>query len=69
MTIERSVVIKGSSSVVKDQMFMYKNFNNWNPFDDEDPNVKSEVIGEEGTPGSKYTWDGNNKVGKGEMVT
>jgi hypothetical protein len=69
VTIERSVVIKGNPSVVKEQMFMYKNFNNWNPFDDEDPNVKSEVIGEEGTPGSKYTWDGNDKVGKGEMIT
>ena len=63
VTIERSVTIKGNKSVVRDQMFMYKNFHNWNPFDDEDPNMKSEVIGDEGAVGTKYTWSGNNKVG------
>jgi hypothetical protein len=65
VSMERSVNIKGSKSVVRDQMFKYENFTNWNPFDDEDPNMKYDV-----TPdGNKYTWEGNNKVGSGEMMT
>ncbi len=68
MKTERSVVINAPKDVVAQHMLQYKNFNHWNPWAPMDPNMKSEVIGEEGVTGTKYQWTGNKQVGKGEMV-
>jgi len=68
ITVERSVTINAPKAVVADQMLQYKNFHNWSPWQDLDPNMKSEIIGPERTAGTKYVWKGTKKVGSGEMI-
>lgn len=69
MKTERTVMINAPKSVVANQMFQYKHFSNWSPWASLDSNMKTEVIGQEGVVGTKYVWEGNKDVGKGEMVT
>lgn len=68
MAVTRTELINAPKSVVAAQMLHYKNFNNWSPWSELDPNMKTEVVGEDGAAGAKYTWSGNDKVGKGEML-
>ena len=65
---ERSVVINAPKERVMAHMFRFENFNTFNPFKDLDSNMTSEVTGEDGRPGAKYSWKGE-KTGSGEMVT
>jgi effector-binding domain-containing protein len=68
LSMERSVTINAPQSVVADQMFHFKNFNNWNPWYELDTTMKWEVIGEDGAKDAKYSWKGNKKVGEGTMT-
>jgi hypothetical protein len=65
--IEKSIVINGSKDVVASQMFMFNNFNNWNPWIEYDTATKWHVEGTDGATGSKYIWE-SEKIGSGEMT-
>lgn len=65
--VERSITINAPQSSVANQMFHFSNFHNWSPWQDMDPNMQSEVIGEDGKEGAVYQWKGNDNVGSGEM--
>jgi effector-binding domain-containing protein len=66
--VERSVTINGPKEVVAEQMMKYNNYQYWNPWNEMDSNMKWDVTGEDGTPGAKYHWVGE-QTGEGEMVT
>jgi effector-binding domain-containing protein len=68
--IERSVAIDAPKSMVYDQLLLFKNFHDWSPWSQLDPNIKLEYSDIDGIVGSTYAWDGNNDVGKGkETIT
>jgi effector-binding domain-containing protein len=67
ISVERSIAINAPKAVVEEQMFEYKNFNNWNPWAPMDPKMQSSIIGPERQVGTKYSWKGNKDVGSGEM--
>jgi len=66
--IERSMEISASPSLVQDIVSRFSENKNWSPWEEMDPNVKTSLEGEDGKVGSKYLWDGNNQVGKGNQT-
>ena len=67
-TVERTITINAPQSLVADQMFRFANFKNWSPWQEMDPDMKTTLTGEDGKPGSVYSWEGNDKVGAGSMT-
>ena len=67
-SVERTVAINAPREVVASQMLQYKNFHNWSPWQELDPAMKTEITGPELTAGTRYSWQGNDDVGSGEMV-
>jgi len=64
--IEKSIVINAPAASVFPEVSRFKNFTAWSPWSKMDPEVKQTFEGEEGTVGSKMTWDGP-KTGKGSQ--
>ncbi len=67
-SIAKSVVINAPKHQVYQHVNNYKKYNNWSPWMKRDPNMKSELVGEDGVVGTVYKWEGNQQVGKGEQV-
>jgi len=66
--VSRSISVHASSEVVKTQLADFKFFQEqWSPWGEKDPNMKTTFEGETGKPGSKYAWEGNKEVGTGSM--
>lgn len=63
--VKRSVRINAPVNLVKDQVVKFKNFQQWEPWGEADPNMKVSVDGTDGTVGAIYRWEGNNEVGSG----
>ncbi len=63
-TINRSTVIKSSSAQVFDYLNKAKNFNEWSPWFELEPEGKYEFSGPEIGVGGKLSWEGE-KTGKG----
>lgn len=66
--VERSIEINAPKEVVFDNITSLKKIQAWSPWTEYDPDMKVTYEGEEGTVGSKSTWDGNEDVGKGEQL-
>jgi effector-binding domain-containing protein len=64
---ERSVIINAPQSVVANHMFHFSNFKTWSPWQEMDPNMKTEITGDDGQVGSVYSWVGKKEVGSGNM--
>ncbi|MDW3652843.1 MAG: SRPBCC family protein [Bacteroidia bacterium] len=67
VAVETSEVIPASKTMVFQEVLTFKARDAWNPWTDMDPNIKQEIIGEDGTVGAKYRWEGNSDVGSGEQ--
>lgn len=67
--VERSTEINAPRAFILDQLSHYKNFKDWSPWQHLDPEMKSSVSSNDGEVGATYTWEGNDKVGKGKMTT
>ncbi len=65
--VERSMVIDAPMDFVHPQVSSFENMKEWSPWTELDPNQTFEHTGESGTVGSKYSWAGNEEVGKGEQ--
>ena len=66
--VERSITIKAPAQIVKVQLTDFKFFQEqWSPWTEKDPNMKTSFEGEIGLPGSKFSWEGNKEVGAGSM--
>jgi hypothetical protein len=65
--VTRTIIIKAPKDVVFDQIVKFKNWPNWNPWQRYDSAMKTTYQGTDGQPGSGFSWEGNDKVGTGEM--
>ncbi len=65
--IERSKVIKSSPETVFGFINSVSEWRKWSPWEKYDPNIKVTISGPESGVGSRYSWEGNGKVGAGSM--
>jgi hypothetical protein len=66
--IERSAEIAAPADVVFAQVNDLHKWNAWSPWEKMDPTMKKTYEGPEAGVGSKYSWQGNSKVGEGAMT-
>lgn len=64
---ERQITINRAPADVFPYLKLLKNFRNWNPFLEKDPQTKTEYYGVDGQPGVGVRWDGGREVGAGEQ--
>lgn len=68
--VERSIVIDRPAAAIFPLINSLKRFNEWSPWVQYDPNMKTTFTGPETGPGAAMHWAGNSKVGSGdEMIT
>ena len=63
--MQRSIEINRDKAVIFQVINSLNNFNKWSPWFQEDINAKYILSGAKEGVGSKLSWQGNNKVGKG----
>lgn len=68
---ERSVIIHAPVKVVWNEVSTLSAINNWNPWINEDPNMKTTIRGIDGKPDAAFCWSSENKsIGSGcEIIT
>lgn len=66
--VERSLKIDASPQEIFDKTSNFRNWEEWSPWEDLDPNMKKRYHGEDGAVGSGYSWKGNRKAGQGRMT-
>ncbi len=65
--VERSIVAKLSPEEAYQSLRSLKNFDQWSPWADRDPNQERGYRGTDGDIGSLAWWRGNKDVGQGEQ--
>ena len=65
--VERSTTVNAPKKLVMQQVGRFENFAKWNPWGKLDPNMTKTITGTDGEVGAKYSWEGNDDVGKGSM--
>ena len=63
--LERSIIINQNPNNVFKVINSLSNFNKWSPWYEYDVNATYTLTGPESGTGSKLSWQGNNKIGKG----
>lgn len=63
--VERSVVIARPQATVYTVVADWRQFNEWSPWAELDPNARYTYEGEAGQVGAKMSWKGNEKAGTG----
>jgi hypothetical protein len=66
-SLERSVIIEAPAERIFGLIDDFRQWEGWSPWAKIDPAMKTVFAGPATGPGSSYAWEGNNKVGKGEM--
>jgi hypothetical protein len=66
--VQRSATMKAPTEVVFSQVNDFHNWNDWSPWAKLDPNCKYTFEGTESGKGAIFKWDGNDKVGAGQMT-
>jgi uncharacterized protein YndB with AHSA1/START domain len=65
----KSIHIDASPDKVWEHVSTFKAMQDWNPYIDRDPDIKLEITGTDGTPGSTYSWDSKMaQVGAGSQT-
>lgn len=68
-SFEKTVLINASVERVWENVSSLKALNRWNPWMDQDPNIKVAYSGVDGTPGASFSWDSLVKnVGAGSQT-
>lgn len=66
--MERSVMINSQPAIIYDLLDNFKNYNNWSPWAEVDPDTQYSYSGPESGPGARMTWSSkNDQVGNGEQ--
>jgi hypothetical protein len=65
--VERSITAKISPEEAFQSLRSLKNFDQWSPWGDRDPNLDRGYRGTDGEIGSVAWWKGNKEVGEGEQ--
>lgn len=68
VVVTRSTSINAPKDVVFNQVVNFKNWPNWSPWLEKDPNTQLEYSGTDGQAGSGYKWKGGKETGEGEMT-
>src|SRR4051812_25279961 len=66
--VTRSMTIEAPAPVIFSQVDDFKSWAAWSPWDKLDPNMKKTFEGPAEGVGASYSWQGNDKVGKGRMT-
>lgn len=67
-SIQRSTVVAAPAPVVFAQVNEFKKWQSWSPWEGMDPNMQRTYEGPDAGEGAKYAWQGNDKVGTGNMT-
>lgn len=65
--VERSIVINAPAEKIVPMIDDFHQWARWSPWEDLDPNMKRTFSGANSGPGAVYAWEGNRKVGAGQM--
>jgi uncharacterized protein YndB with AHSA1/START domain len=65
--VQRSASIKAPADKVFPLIDDYRNWTQWSPYENRDPEMKRTYSGAPAGKGAKYAWEGNKNVGTGEM--
>jgi len=66
-SVQRSATIKAPPEKIFPLINDYRNWPQWSPYENRDPEMKRTYSGAATGKGAKYAWDGNKNVGTGEM--
>ena len=66
--VERSLRIDAAPQVLFDMTSNFRNWEEWSPWEELDPNMEKRFHGDDGSVGSGYSWKGNRKAGQGRMT-
>jgi hypothetical protein len=66
-SVTRSATMAASPVAIYDVVNDFHKWEAWSPWAKIDPNCKNDFSGPSSGVGSKFAWDGNNKVGAGNM--
>jgi uncharacterized protein YndB with AHSA1/START domain len=65
--VQRSASVKAPPEKIFALINDYRNWPQWSPYENRDPDMKRTYSGAPSGKGAKYAWDGNKNVGSGEM--
>lgn len=65
---EKSIVINAPKEEIWKNISTFSNFEKWDPWSIQDPNIRKSISGTDGTPGATYSWTGNDDVGAGSQT-
>ncbi len=68
LQVERSVTVAATPADVFPFANNYEKWQLWNPWREMDPNQKETLSEQKEGVGARYAWEGNDDVGKGEMI-
>ncbi len=66
--VKNSNIIYASKQEVFDQLRFMKNFPNWSPFRQQDPEQKFDISGTDGQIGATFNWEGVKEKSKGSQT-
>jgi Polyketide cyclase / dehydrase and lipid transport len=66
--VERSAAVAAPAELVFDQLADFRKWEGWSPWEKLDPNIKKTYEGPARGVGASYSWQGDDKVGKGKMT-
>jgi hypothetical protein len=66
-TVERSATVDAPPERIYSQIADFRNWTNWSPWEDVDPQLRRTYSGAESGVGAVYGWSGNRKAGQGRM--
>jgi len=67
--VERSIIVNAPVSSVYEEMRYFKNFKNWSPWYELDPEATITITGTDGEVGCKYAWSSKKEnVGSGSLT-
>lgn len=64
---ERSTIINAAPERIQPHVSDFRKWMTWSPYEKIDPNMKRGFSGASEGRGAKYNWEGNGKVGMGNM--
>jgi len=67
-TVERTKTMQAPPGKVFEKVVDLREWSDWSPWEEMDPNMQKTFTGDPGTVGSGYSWTGNRKVGEGSMT-
>ena len=65
--VQRSASIKAPAQKIFPLINDYRNWPQWSPYENRDPEMKRTYSGAPSGKGAKYAWEGNKNVGSGAM--